>query len=135
MTAHLQAQIATNATSLQRASTQYSVAKSHAREDGVNGVRNVRLWRRKEDFQAPARCNTLPCIIAIHYHVFSQYTAMYSRNTQSCVLTIRNHVLSQFTTMYHQSTQQCILAVHLCSKPPSFAIGEPRTRAKALCCD
>ena len=102
---------------------------------GVNGVRNVRLWRRKEDFQAPARCNTLPCIIAIHYHVFSQYTAMYSRNTQSCVLAIRNHVLSQFTTMYHQSTQQCILAVHLCSKPPSFAIGEPRTRAKALCCD
>ena len=35
MTAHLQAQIATNATSLQQASTQYSVAKSHASDEMV----------------------------------------------------------------------------------------------------
>ena len=126
--------------------------------DGVNGVRNVRLWRRKEDFQAPARCNTLPCIIAIHYHVFSQYTTMYYCNTlpciiaihyhvfsqyttmyycstQSCILAIRNHVLSQYTTMYHQSTLPCVLAVHLCTKPPSFAMRKPRPKAKALCCD
>ena len=103
--------------------------------DGVNGVRNVRLWRRKEDFQAPARCNTLPCIIAIHYHVFSQYTTMYYCSTQSCILAIRNHVLSQYTTMYHQSTLPCVLAVHLCTKPPSFAMRKPRPKAKALCCD
>ena len=103
MTAHLQAQIATNATSLQRASTQYSVAKSHAREDGVNGVRNVRLWRRKEDFQAPARCNTLPCIIAIHYHVLLQYTIMCSCNTQPCVIATHYHVSSKYTTMYSRS--------------------------------
>ena len=72
---------------------------------------------------------------AIHYHVFSQYTTMYYCNTLPCILAIRNHVLSQYTTMYHQSTQQCILAVHLCTKPPSFAMGKPRPRAKALCCN
>ena len=72
--------------------------------DGVNGVRNVRLWRRKEDFQAPARCNTLPCILAIHYHVLLQYTTMYSRNTQPCVIAIHYNVPSKYTPMYSRST-------------------------------
>ena len=106
MTAHLQAQIATNATSLQRASTQYSVAKSHAREDGVNGVRNVRLWRRKEDFQAPARCNTLPCIIAVHNHVFLQYATMCYRNSLPCIIKVHNNVFSQcICVLNHQVVQ------------------------------
>ena len=55
---------------------------------------------------------SLPCMVHLHYHVWSTFTTMYGPPSLPCMVHLHYHVWSTFTTMYGPPSLPCMVHLH-----------------------